>query len=291
MRLIARVVVAVVAVLPLVLVPMAQAAPSGSMDTPCLRMGSPVRVLAHVTPTCVQFHADIAVHAPLPTSTTAYGYLEGAMGAVHTFHSVYGSITVANGVGAKIINNVSLSARLLVRATIAAGEVTAVEPWLYITDTAVTSVYADKQITGRAVALAPPAGVPASMWMRIAFAQRAKDVVGRIVNYQRGVKAHGSCHPAMLTAGTAAFVRQTLGSHGDFMLSWSPAMHAPGDSEVVLQTSRGPSYMTRGPVLSEIISGPWAPTEVSFVIHGNPVGTIAELQGSVGPRTTVVPCS
>ena len=286
-----RAVVAVVAVLPLVLVPTAQAAPSGGIDTPCLRMGSPVSVLGHVTPACMQFYADTAVHAPLPTSTTAYGYLEGAMGAVHTFHSVYGSISVANGVGAKIINSVSLSGRLFVRATIAAGEVTAVEPWLYINESAVTSVYANKQITGRAVALAPPAGVPASMWMRIAFAKGVIDVSGRIVNYQSSVKAHGSCHPAMLSSSTASFVRQTLGSHGGFTVSWSPAMHAPGDSEVVLQTFRGPSYMTRGPVLSEIISGPWAPAEVSFVIHGNPVGTIAQLRGSVGPRTSVVPCS
>lgn len=291
MRRIARAVAVALASIPLVLAPMAHAAPSGGLDTPCLRMGSHVSVLGHATPTCVQFYADTAVHAPLPTAAIAYGYLEGAMGALHTFHSVYGSISVANGVGAKIINNASLSARLLVRATIATGEVIAVEPWLYITDSAVASGYADKQITGRAVALAPPAGVPASMWMRIAFAQRANKVSGRIVNYQRGVKAHGSCHPAMLTAATASFVRQTLGSHGDFTVSWSPAMHAPGDSEVVLQTSRGPSYMTRGPVLAELISGPWAPTEVSFVIHGNPVGTIAQLQGSVGPRTTVVPCS
>lgn len=291
MRRIARAVAVALASIPLVLAPMAHAVPSGGLDTPCLRMGSPVRVLGHATPTCVQFYADIAVHAPLPTATIAYGYLEGSMGALHTFHSVYGSIIVANGVGAKIINNASLSARLLVRATIAAGEVIAVEPWLYITDSAVTSGYADKQITGRAVALAPPAGMPASMWMRIAFGQRANKVSGRIVNYQHGVKAHGSCHSAMLTTSTAAFVRRTLGSHGNFTVSWSPAMHAPGDSEVVLQTSRGPSYMTRGPVLAELISGPWAPTEVSFVIHGNPVGTIAQLQGSVGPRTTVVPCS
>jgi len=291
MRLIARVLAVALASIPLVLAPIAEAAPSGGLDTACLRMGAPVSVLGHATPTCVQFHADTAVHAPLPTSTTAYGYLEGAMGALHTFHSVYGSISVANGVGAKIINSVSLSGRLLVRATIAAGEVIAVEPWLYINESAVTSVYANKQITGRAVALAPPVGVPASMWMRIAFAKDAVHASGRIVNYQIGVKAHGSCHSAMLTAATASFVRQTLGSHGDFTVSWNPAMHAPGDSEVVLQTSRGPSYMTRGPVLSELISGPWAPTEVSFVIHGNPVGTIAQLQGSVGPRTTVVPCS
>lgn len=263
------------------------AVPDGSAAA-CAAIGAPVQVGRVATVACTRFHPDVAIRLPEPTATVSYGYLSGRTGEQVMLETPTRSIPVQAGVGSYITDDVALAARVLVSATIRGGTVTAVRPWLYIDESAIVSVFGGRQLTGRAVTMGAPAGVRSSMWLRMAF--NADGTVARIVNYSAPLRGRGACRPAILTPTSRAFVRSTLGAHGILDLSWSPAMHAPGDSEIVLTSKRGPSYMTRGPLLDELIKGPWAPTELSFAIHGNPIGSVAQISGALAARTPLVRC-
>ena len=53
----------------------------------------------------------------------------------------------------------------------------------------------------------------------------------------------------------------------------------PLDSEIVIDSPSGPSWMTPGPALIDLLSTGWQPSRASFTIHANPIGTPANLDG------------
>jgi len=66
-------------------------------------------------------------------------------------------------------------------------------------------------------------------------------------------------------------------------------MHTALDREIVIDSPKGPNWVTRGAALIDLLSDLWTSTRVSFRAH--PMGTTAQIKGPLtalkdaGPRS------
>lgn len=151
--------------------------------------------------------------------------------------------------------------------------------------------YAGKQLQGTATILTSP---QRTQRVIIRFATRPDadgSLRGRILNYRHGVlDSRGTCVRRLVKPATASVYQSVVGPSPRVRLTWVPEMHGPGDSEVVMTMTTGVSFMTRGPQPADVSAGRWAPTSASWMIHGNPVGTLADLAGPLVTRQALRPC-
>lgn len=76
-----------------------------------------------------------------------------------------------------------------------------------------------------------------------------------------------------------------MGTTTNVKLTWFPAMHSPGDTELVVSFSDvGGGYMGRAPSLLDLMTDHVRPMSKlwSFSIHGNPVGAVYLVRGRFG---------
>jgi hypothetical protein len=93
------------------------------------------------------------------------------------------------------------------------------------------------------------------------------------------------CAYSLMAPANGDWFTKVLGRSSAIHLEWNPAMHAAGDSELVMFMGSGVSYMSPGPHVYDLLKtnlDAWTYRE--FTIHGNPVGTPYQFQGMFGPN-------
>lgn len=101
----------------------------------------------------------------------------------------------------------------------------------------------------------------------------------QIATYRHGLRVDGACIKSLAKSPADRALYAPYFTKGDLELLWFPAMHMELDSEIVIDSPSGPSWMTPGPALIDLLSTGWQPSRVSFTIHANPIGTPANLDG------------
>ena len=132
----------------------------------------------------------------------------------------------------------------------------------------------------------PPAGISDADAL-LAFTSRT---TASILNYRHAAGIEGHCMAALAASSAERSAYDPFFGSGALTVYWTPSMHAPTDSEIVLDAPTGPSWMSPGPQIIDLLEGPWRPTQVSFHIHANPIGTPATLEGPLMPGTSATGC-
>lgn len=243
-------------------------------DPACPSMGRATAFGVDV-PSCLSLYdAGPGIHLPSDTSTRVYG-----VAADGTFTTRAGSVAVSGPAWAAFTG--SDAARVIVVARRSGTAVSNPRPVLYVDSAAILRPLAGQQGVLDIAWVAPPAGVTNGKGL-LRFSRPAH---ATLANLSRPVRAGGECLPALSDPAYAPY----FGS-GHFTLTWFPAMHTPADSEIVLDAGTGPTWMTRGPQVADLMSGAWHPIEVAFGIHANPLGTPASLTGPLGPLKPLRSC-
>ena len=250
---------------------------AGDADQPCAAMGT-AEAAGQQVPSCEKFYGSgAAIRVPADTSRVVYGVLNGS-----TLQTRSGDLPVAGSAWTPYQDAFGL----LLRARVAQGKAVDPKPVVLVSQRAVLAPFATLQSSATVAWMSPPSGVSDAPAL-LRFDSRTS---ATIVNYAHGVRVGGRCLPAL--AGTAAeksVYRPFFGS-GALTVYWTPGMHAPPDSEIVLDSPTGPSWMSPGPQVVGLLEGPWSPTRVSFTIHANPIGTPATISGALGPGTSPPRC-
>ena len=207
-------------------------------------------------PSCEQLYASgAAIRLPADSPTATYGSFAG-----NTFATRGGDFTVS-GSDWSAWQGPGTDAVVFV-ARITGGQATNPRAVLVIAQGAVLGPLVGLQARVDISWVAPPAGVSnAKGLLRFANLGRAT-----LANLRAPVQAGGTCLPSLATTAPVGTYQAFFGN-GHFTLTWYPAMHAPGDSEIVLDPGSGPTWMTGAASIPTLLSAPWRPTTVSFGIH------------------------
>lgn len=254
----------------------ATATPRGAQDDPCAVVGT-ATVAGVATPTCRRFHASgAAVRLPADTPAATFGLWDGSR-----FLTRGGTIDVHGGGW----EAVSMATGLYLRARVVGGTATNPHPALLVRQSAVLQPLVGLQAVAEIEWLTPPDGVKdARVILRFPRAD-----VATVATYRRSIAVKGSCIADLTASPVAQQAYAPFFDEGRLEMTWLGGMHAPLDSEIVMDAPSGPSWMTRGPALIDLLDGPWKPSRVSFSIHANPMGTPASITGALGP-TRGTPC-
>lgn len=248
----------------------AQAGDGPPPDTMCAVEGRTV-VEGWGVATCRQFHeSGAAVHLPEDSTRAVYGLWDGTGLLTRS-----GTLPVAGGRW----ETLSPISGLYLRATPRDGTATNPVPVLLVKPSAVLSPMAGLQARVGVQWFDPPPGVSDTT----ALLRFTSSTAAEVATYRHGLRVGARCIPALADTKTTRAAYEPFFGEGDLALLWFAGMHAPVDSEIVVDSQMGPSWMTRGPALIDLLSGPWQPTRVDFTIHANPIGTPAQMAGPLGP--------
>lgn len=239
-------------------------------DTMCAVEGRTVVEGWEVT-TCRQFHdSGAAVFLPADSTRAVYGLWDGTGLLTRS-----GTLPVA-GARWDALSQVS---GLYLRATPRDGTATNPVPVLLVRSSAVLTPMAGLQARVGIRWIDPPDDVPDAP----AILRFTSSTTAEVATYRHGLRVGPRCIPALADTKATRAAYEPFFGEGDLALLWFAGMHAPVDSEIVVDSQMGPSWMSRGPALIDLLSGPWQPTRVDFSIHANPVGTPAQMAGPLGP--------
>ena len=221
--------------------------------------------------TCRQFHpSGAAVRLPADSARTVYGLWDGTGLLTRS-----GTLPVAGGRW----DDLAQITGLYLRARLVDGAATNPVPVLLVESSAVLTPLAGLQARVGIRWINPPPGVSdAPALLRFTSATTAQ-----VATYRHGLRVAARCIPALAATKTTRAAYEPFFGQGDLAVLWFAGMHAPVDSEIVVDSQMGPSWMTRGPALIDLLSGPWLPTQVDFSIHANPIGTPAQMVGPLRP--------
>ena len=253
--------------------PAAQATVAGDVPPPTTMCAVEGRTLVEgwgVT-TCRQFHpSGAAVRLPADSSRTVYGLWDGAGLLTRS-----GTLQVAGGRW----DDLAQISGLYLRARLVDGAATNPVPVLLVESSAVLTPLAGLQARVGIRWINPPPEVSdAPALLRFTSATTAQ-----VATYRHGLRVGARCIPALADTKATRAAYEPFFGQGDLALLWFAGMHAPVDSEIVVDSRMGPSWMTRGPALIDLLSGPWTPAQVDFTIHANPIGTPAQMVGPLRP--------
>ena len=188
-------------------------------------------------------------------------------------------------------------AQMVVSVNFTASVATSVTPFVYVSTGAMVAPFAGKQFVGNLTNMTPPNGVPAKGWVLWEFTRNPPKagLAGRFLNLTNPIKEGRVCHRSLVgrdaPKASSNWYSDRIGSNSGLNLSWSPAMHGPGDSEIVADLASGPSYMDRGPSLPELLKrNVDTAKQWTFMIHGNPMGSVMSFTGRFVDRKAWPPC-
>eukprot|EP00798_Chlamydomonas_sp_ICE-L_P023147 gene23148-30351_t len=212
--------------------------------------------------------------------------------------------------------------QMLWKATMNEGTVIRAQPVVYVPYTSVLNRLGNTRFVGHVVNYSPTDELPKEVkviWSFYSTAEirgrgkRGAVLRGRFENLLQDSWHDGECVPGLCsldlsqtkstTMKTCDYYTDLFGTTGDLLLYWDPNMHAPGDSEMVVEFSSGVSYMDHFYQLSELLTvvefssgvsymdhfyqlselltvSPILRKEYSFGIHGNPVDTPYRVSGN-----------
>ena len=237
----------------------------------CAVMGT-AAVNGTTVPTCREFHASGAgVRLPADSPGATYGLWDGSGlltrdGAVPISGDGWDELSGARG--------------LYLAATVQDGAAVDPQPALLVRSSAVLSPLVGQQARAEVSWMSPPDGI-ANAPALIRFPSRT---TATIATYRHGLRVGSQCIPALAASSAARAVYRPFFAGGNLKLLWFPAMHSDLDSEIVIDSMAGPSWMTPGPALIDLLTSPWKPTRVDFRIHANPIGTPANIDGRLSPE-------
>lgn len=244
----------------------AAAAPMGEATLACAAMGT-TTIDGTTVATCHTFHSSGAgVRLPNDTAAATYGVWDGSAlltraGTVATSGDGWEDLSGIHG--------------LYIRASVADGVATDPVPALLVRSSAVLDPLVGLQALVKVTWISPPDGARA----RTAVLRFPTRRTAQIATYRHGLRVEGSCVRALAASPADRALYAPYFAKGDLELLWFPAMHAALDSRVVIDSPSGPSWMTAGPALIDLLAAVWQPSRVSFNIHANPMGTPATLTG------------
>lgn len=273
--------------------------------TVCQRMGTAVKISGVSVPTCAALYKSVpGIRVGKDSRTVKYGTV--ASFGKSTFidrtgksFSIPPKLVPSNpkvGVGgAKSLSQV------LYAATLKYGKVSALKPVLFVPARAVVNPYRGLMFVGDVSNLRPAESIPDSDWVRWDFNPASNtdgSLSGTFSNLNQSIRRSSILEPpapcqSALNSGSLRtdWYSQVLGTDAGIKLSWDPAMHGPGDSELVVSIGNV-SYMTHSPTLTELLSASIRPSaSVTFSIHGNPMGTPADFAGSFQVPTAIRVCT
>ena len=192
--------------------------------------------------------------------------------------------------------------QFLFKATLKNGKLATLTPILFVPLSTMVKPFIGLQFAGSLANLNATEGVPESAVFRWNFGTSINNgsLSGTFPSLNSTVLAWAMrepprdiCAEALRSNDAAtAWYSPVLGISGLIRISWNPAMHAPGDSELVVFMDGGASYMTSAPRLHELLRtniNPWQ--ERTFTIHGNPMGTPYAFTGQFMPTAALTPCT
>ena len=250
--------------------------PHRARQAPCAEMGT-TKVAGSVVPTCRRFHpSGAAVRLPADTPAATYGLWDGQQMRTRS-----GSLQVS-GAGWDAF---SQPGQVYLRVRVANGVAVDPTPALLVRSRAVLMPLVGQQAVARLRWLSPPDGVTdAPVVLRFPNARTAT-----VATYRRALAVKGTCIAALAGTPAAAAAYAPFFGDGRLGLLWFSGMHMPVDSQIVIDSPSGPSWMTAGPALIDLLDEPWRPGRVSFSIHANPIGTPASITGGLA-RASGRPC-
>ena len=270
-------IVAAVAALGLSISPALASSSSAAAPAACRAMGS-TEVAGRTVVTCQAFYTSgPAIRVPADTATVVYGVLSEG-----TLKTRSGDIPVAGSAWKQYASTFGL----LIKARITKGTAVDPRPVVLVSQRAVLAPLAGQHSHAAIEWMSPPDGVGDADAL-VAFTSRTS---ASILNYHRAASIEGHCMPAIAATAAEKSAYAPFFGKGTLAVFWNPGMHSPTDSEIVLDSRSGPSWMSPGPQIVDLLTGPWKPTEVSFRIHANPIGTPATLEGPLMPGTTATRC-
>jgi len=106
---------------------------------------------------------------------------------------------------------------------------------------------------------------------------------GKILNWNKSIRVRNTCVPPLCASNNTdcQWYQKFWGEDGNIGIYWDPAMHAPGDTEMVIVFSNGVSYMSRGQRIIELLRARVKVTDkvFTFIVHGTPVNTLQHVAG------------
>lgn len=241
-------------------------APTGDPVAMCADMGT-TTVEGTAVPTCRAFHGSgAAVRVPADTAAATYGVWDGSGLLTRS-----GTIP-ASGDGWDQLADMR---GLYIRASVVGGKAVAPVPALLVKSSAVLDPLVGLQARVKLSWISPPDGATNATAL-LRFPSRT---TAQIATYRHGLRVDGTCIKALAKSPADRALYAPYFAKGDLELLWFPAMHMELDSEIVIDSPSGPSWMTPGPALIDLLSKTWKPSQVSFTIHANPIGTPANLDG------------
>lgn len=234
---------------------------------PCAVMGT-AEVAGVTVPACRRFHGTgAAVRLSADTPEATYGVWDGRR-----------LLTRSGAVAAQGAEWESLATPgLYLRARVLGRVATDPEPALFVSQSAVLRPLVGLQAVARIEWIDPPTGVKDA---RVILRFPAADVA-TVATYRRSIAVKGTCIADLTATPAAKRAYAPFLGDGRLELLWMGGMHMPVDSQIVLDSPNGPSWMTRGPALIDLLKGPWRPARVDFSIHAAPIGTPASIAGSL----------
>lgn len=240
--------------------------PTGDAVAMCAAMGT-TTVARTSVPTCRAFHGSgSAVRVPADTAAATYGVWDGSglltrTGTIPTSGDDWDQLTDVRG--------------LYIRASVVGGQAVDPVPALLVKSSAVLDPLVGLQARVKVTWISPPDGA-ADATALLRFPSRT---TAQIATYRHGLRVDGACIKSLAKSPADRALYAPYFAKGDLELLWFPAMHMELDSEIVIDSPSGPSWMTPGPALIDLLSSGWQPSRVSFTIHANPIGTPANLDG------------
>ncbi len=257
--------------------PAALASPAGDTSTPCPTM-STAQAAGQTVPTCEAFYGSgAAIKVPADTTTVVYGLLNAG-----TLQTRSGDFPASSDAWQPY----ETAFGLLVRARIVDGAAVYPRPVVLVRQRPVLQPLLGTHARAAVEWMSPPAGVQDGTAV-LAFTSRTSATV---LNYHRAARIDGRCVPGLATTNATKAAYAPYLDSGTLEVYWTPGMHSPTDSEIVMDSPSGPSWMTPGPQLLDLLGGPWKPTKVDFRIHANPIGTPATIAGTIKPGATAQRC-
>ncbi|MFM7598838.1 MAG: bifunctional metallophosphatase/5'-nucleotidase [Actinomycetota bacterium] len=238
---------------------------------PCTATGT-TTIAGTAVPTCREFYASgAAVRLPADTAAATYGVWDGSGLLTRD-----GSTIPTAGDGWTELADVR---GLYITASIDNGTAIDPAPALLVRSSAVLTPLVGTQATVAVQWMSPPDGI-ADAKAVLRFPSRS---TATVATYRQGLTVSGRCIPALARGAAAREAYAPYFAKGSLELLWFPSMHTDLDSEIVIDSPSGPSWMTPGPALIDLLASTWKPTKVNFRIHANPIGTPANIDGRLAP--------
>jgi len=269
-------------------------------------------------PVCLEFYStgSAAIKAPKDTATATYGMLntlnhqESEYALLDRAGNTYAfnSTLLPKDVLAAISVDMKLPEQFIFKAAVntKTKRVVAFFSAMYIPHKTMVQSWAKSSFIGSIVNLGASQNISEGGLTRFDFASNITTnpfsgaysspfpmLMGKIMNWDRSIRINNTCSAALCGENSTdcSWYQRFWGTPGLVGLYWDPAMHMPGDSEMVLQFWSGISYMSRGQRVVELLTSKVNRySTFDFTIHGNPMDTLFQVTGPFTQRTTVKGC-